>query len=852
VAPPLDLSDEEEIDVNTVDDEDTEDDVFEAASDAEVDNEESDNDVVDAEFDEEDEWFVTAFSAIKDNETAADSDAKNEHDIVSPSRKLDNGIVIFEEPVVDDNGMTRIGAQPQDEKPFVLTGPVEYLKRELSATVSRRFLSTDAKLPGADLKELIVRKAKLVSHLESLLVPHGEGRAKIVCDYTGMEMSWGAGSQGRSLEAHYHFTVNNGRLHYHALPNVGLVFSTLNWLKGDSSILIIPLIALLLRTQQQRNFQVKKGIMSWAYIALQNVNVLETIHHCRGTHEARLGKLGKLDKAEWKAILEDLRTGRLRPEVEKALRSWTRAQLLCGAHRERGWLRADISVPSHISWKAVYGWLQSVAGRYGLTPDEFQFYCTVPSPSRPGRRVFYPYSVLSRPEAEELSWDWCTLYQTAKDMLWRMRNFCNKPAEKRGLGEKKMDELLFIVWWCHHLCRKIQAAKQEQPEATPEEIRLDIVDRWGLPIVPWTGNPLCASLCKLQDHGIPMVFGLAWPDGEEFDPVEHFDFNACTVTIDTKATNMAMRNFQQHTWPSILEVVKASPLSHSLWEIDPALGFKSWIPEATWHTAMPPPEAPLPPFKVPLLPIDAWFDSNASLPPLQCVECDDSRVFQTMGLLVQHCRTVHGGEGGNSRLTLHNSLDPQQDKVDDALWEDRVHRCTWDGCGATFARKSLLEIHINSVHLKIRHKCPKCGVTASTKQNLLRHMKKHADPDADTRPWPCRVEGCPRRFDSRRDVNDHLGVDHGWTVYRCDVEGCDAVFTTADSLGKHKELHKAPLKCRKGCSKVFRSAGSRSIHERTVHGGMRFTCAVEGCGKAYVDKRSLVKHMAKKHPDVET
>lgn len=39
--------------------------------------------------------------------------------------------------------------------------------------------------------------------------------------------------------------------------------------------------------------------------------------------------------------------------------------------------------------------------------------------------------------------------------------------------------------------------------------------------------------------------------------------------------------------------------------MDPVLGFRSYI--SNWHAAMPPPQPPTPPFKVPLLPIDSWL-----------------------------------------------------------------------------------------------------------------------------------------------------------------------------------------------------------------------------------------------------
>jgi hypothetical protein len=80
---------------------------------------------------------------------------------------------------------------------------------------------------------------------------------------------------------------------------------------------------------------------------------------------------------------------------------------------------------------------------------------------------------------------------------------------------------------------------------------LHIFDRWGLPIVPWTSHILKASLCKKDDHGIAMLFGLTCPEGQEFDSVEHFDFSRCTVTIDSQYTDKALKNYSSGTWDEV-------------------------------------------------------------------------------------------------------------------------------------------------------------------------------------------------------------------------------------------------------------------------------------------------------------
>jgi hypothetical protein len=88
-------------------------------------------------------------------------------------------------------------------------------------------LKSDAKAPDADQEEIKTRIRKLSSILQSGLIPHGEGRAKMICDYTGMGMSLAAGSLSRSIEAFYQFTKRDGQILYHGANNVGVVFFTL-------------------------------------------------------------------------------------------------------------------------------------------------------------------------------------------------------------------------------------------------------------------------------------------------------------------------------------------------------------------------------------------------------------------------------------------------------------------------------------------------------------------------------------------------------------------------------------------------------------------------------------------------
>jgi hypothetical protein len=167
--------------------------------------------------------------------------------------------------------------------------------RQISDTVWGILRRVDAKFPNVDREEVGSRHSRLITHLHSLLVSHREHRARMVCDYTGMNMSWAPGSRSPSIEAFYPFVVPNDQVQYHVPENVGRIFHVLNLVKNGSPIIHLPLIAHMLRTRQEPDFGRRKEAMSWAYIAMQNVNILgritivaraTTIRSASGRHAA--------------------------------------------------------------------------------------------------------------------------------------------------------------------------------------------------------------------------------------------------------------------------------------------------------------------------------------------------------------------------------------------------------------------------------------------------------------------------------------------------------------------------------------------------------------------------------------
>ncbi|KAH6854726.1 hypothetical protein B0I37DRAFT_350008 [Chaetomium sp. MPI-CAGE-AT-0009] len=778
----------------------------------------------------------------------ADSDDGEEIESPEPAK---DATAAASKVVIGENGLVYVGEPPREDAPFVLAGPFALVKSIIAKVVHDNYTLTDAKLSGADRPTIASRKLVLRSRLRGSLTPHGEDRFGLICDYTGLDMSWAPGSRARSLEAFYQFILSDGQLMYHEGVNVGFITAPLNWTKRTCPPTVLPLLAHMLRSAQEPDFQARKGAMTWGYIALRNVGISGHVLNCHGpSHKSKAEEWARWDRSKLNDALEELRTAKRGPATRQELAKYTPRQLL---------------------GKGAAGWLG-----YGLTHDEFQYYCTAASPSGSRQRVFYPFHILSRPEAEELQWDWGTLYARAHRMLHRMRTKCNKHAEKAGYGEPKLDPLRLIVWWWHHLCGKIQQVKAERPTATQEEIAFGIVDRWGLPVLPWVQNPLRASLCKTQDHSIAMVSGLAWPDGEEFDPVKHFDLDRSTMTIDTKGTNMAMRDFATSAWAGIREVLMAVPLRHPLWQIDPAAGLAGWV--GTWHTKLPTPQPPVPPFNIPLLPIDPWMDSSLALPPLRCAECHDTDEFQAIGLLVRHYRTHHAGGDENTSTAIGDAPSAEQDKVDEEFWagmlkelecrhcgtvfpqpKNRVshekrcpqsgaeapYQCTVEGCPDRFWSPRDRNDHLGTFHGRKVYRCENCNAVYTSKVAFLNHQRAVHN----VKTLSCTVANCPDKFWSERDRNDHLGTFHGQKVYRCVVDNCDAVYMSRRGFTRHKRaVHNVLLDCTvASCPDKFTSRSEREEHLRTAHANREYRCTTENCDAVYTSARALSLHKRPRH-----
>lgn len=192
-------------------------------------------------------------------------------------------------------------------------------------------------------------------------------------------------------------------------------------------------------------------------------------------------------------MIETMRTGTLTHTQQEQLYELGVRGIFTMRHRH-----SAESTISNGKATEVYNNMKKIAAKYSICPHEFDELCFVNSPE--GTRVFYPFWHRSRQLAEEVGWDWPHLFQFASERLSRLKYRCNRNAQKAGLGEEGMDNVLLVYWMTHWICDKIKAIKDSNEEAkTVEDIAWRLLDRWGLPIVPWEVHTFGASFCKKQD-----------------------------------------------------------------------------------------------------------------------------------------------------------------------------------------------------------------------------------------------------------------------------------------------------------------------------------------------------------------
>uniref|UniRef100_A0A182J1M2 C2H2-type domain-containing protein n=1 Tax=Anopheles atroparvus TaxID=41427 RepID=A0A182J1M2_ANOAO len=183
------------------------------------------------------------------------------------------------------------------------------------------------------------------------------------------------------------------------------------------------------------------------------------------------------------------------------------------------------------------------------------------------------------------------------------------------------------------------------------------------------------------------------------------------------------------------------------------------------------------------------------------------------------------------------------------FYKMRVEKQRCHICGRKFMRKSGLTEHQEREHLDlpVRFACETCGKAFITRSTLNMHRRVH-EP---FKRIPCDAEGCDSVFRDERLMRRHYRNVHSKDMpYAC--RHCQKKFRTKEALDIHDRSHtgEKPYPCRhEGCTKRYAHGTDRLRHERSVHTGVRpHKCMV--CCVSFFRKRELRIHTEKLHKDV--
>ncbi|XP_066918339.1 transcription factor IIIA-like [Clytia hemisphaerica] len=205
-------------------------------------------------------------------------------------------------------------------------------------------------------------------------------------------------------------------------------------------------------------------------------------------------------------------------------------------------------------------------------------------------------------------------------------------------------------------------------------------------------------------------------------------------------------------------------------------------------------------------------------------------------------------------------------------YDIRPFICTHDGCEKAFRSNSHLKRHITSHGKEKNFKCEfsDCNQGFYNEWSLKRHIKRTHDG-----PFKCRK--CPKEFKKNKTLQDHISLEHKRSVVVCTYPGCTHVFKNLAKMKFHQKLHSSKgyqcsvkgcgetfahfSECRKHsaicktkekvcdvCGKTFTNRSNLKAHLKT-HDEERevFKCQYAECGRTYTKKYNLQAHIKSFH-----
>jgi len=211
---------------------------------------------------------------------------------------------------------------------------------------------------------------------------------------------------------------------------------------------------------------------------------------------------------------------------------------------------------------------------------------------------------------------------------------------------------------------------------------------------------------------------------------------------------------------------------------------------------------------------------------------------------------------------------------------ERPFKCIEEGCQHQYTRASHLKRHVQNNHTKICATVFKCSVETcdgsfSSEQNLRRHHERFHSINSTKNSEVYTCDTCGVKFKKHQALKNHQFEHTGVKPYRCSNEGCEMSFLTLSNLKAHIKVHAGYTCDVKNCNKHFptwsglrkhKAEDHSKIHQCNVCGKVFkrlsflnlhqeqhkpnrevFHCPIENCGRHYDLEKNLRQHIRMYH-----
>ena len=167
---------------------------------------------------------------------------------------------------------------------------------------------------------------------------------------------------------------------------------------------------------------------------------------------------------------------------------------------------------------------------------------------------------------------------------------------------------------------------------------------------------------------------------------------------------------------------------------------------------------------------------------------------------------------------------------------DNIHVCKI--CSRRFVSERNLKQHVLVVHEKnSAHKCTQCWKSFQCASHLKMHIRMHSKVQA----FKCTWTGCDQRFNRNSNRNVHIATVHK-RLKKYKWWECGAAFGVKRNLTVHSSIHtgEKPYKC-DVCGRAFGDPSGMTRHLLVIHSSLRsHKCSL--CGKGFAVKTERNRH----------